>query len=245
MVLKLLNDIVKDSSQSILAFTTLVEDAGIYMGIIMNAINIWKVPPLFGLGEYNRYYVPCPVVFRICEIFVFVQRREDFFSVNNVYVELRAVKWIWRLFVVHKWLLYHVFFSEVEQLDLLGTLSERPLLLRYDPSGFDAEAKMRLAFHDIALLLRLTVLLALALHLFHLRVNISFILLRSRLSHPIKHFPKAFHLLLHRRIAMLHGLDHPFQHISLRSTHMSHKWLHLLNWWHLRRSLIPWLSLTN
>jgi hypothetical protein len=92
MVLKLLYDIVEDGSQAILALTALVDDAGVYMRIVVNAIDIRKIAPLFRLCEYDRDNVPGPVVLRICEVFVFVQRREDLVSVDNVNVELRAVK---------------------------------------------------------------------------------------------------------------------------------------------------------
>ena len=72
VVLELLNNIVEDCFQSFLAFSTLFNHASVQVGVIVNASYVLKIFATFRLSEHDRNNVPGPIIFRVCEVLIFV-----------------------------------------------------------------------------------------------------------------------------------------------------------------------------
>jgi hypothetical protein len=92
MVLELLDDIIEDSPKPVLAFFAFINNTGVHMRIVVQALNIGHIPPFLWLSEYDWDDLPGRVILKVCDVLVLVQRWQDFISVHNVHVKLRTVK---------------------------------------------------------------------------------------------------------------------------------------------------------
>jgi len=72
MVLKFLYNVVEDCFQSVCTFFTLIDNASVYMGVIMNASDVLEVLATFRLCKYDRNNIPSTVIFGVCEVLIFI-----------------------------------------------------------------------------------------------------------------------------------------------------------------------------